>query len=312
MQQEKPLERVCEKLVFEKMVLIKLQGGLGNQMFQYAVARSLTSERDSVYIDTEFFENQEGNNTFTPRKYELSIFRYVKICKAPKTLLNLPSGKGMYIKLLRRFIKPTLIYQKLHEYISLENVSQNKFIYLTGYFQSEKYFKHIRQQLLREFEFPLLDKKNTAVAELINNAENSVSIHVRRKDYVTNKTYSKIHGVLPISYYNEAINALMLKGKLLTQFFFSDDIDWVKKNFSRLDANCYFIDNNSGEHNWKDMALMRLCKHHIVANSSFSWWGAWLSKKQGDTFAPSKWVNPDYADFDIHDFVPEHWTIVNI
>jgi len=139
--------------------------------------------------------------------------------------------------------------------------------------------------------------------------ENSVSIHIRRGDYLKPPVL-EYHGVLPISYYYNAIEIIRNKYKDITFYFFSDDEEFVKNNFTKIEPKIYIYDNN-GENSWKDMYLMKSCKHHIIANSSFSWWGAWLSDRDGITCAPKYWFNPKIAKFEISDFVPKSWHIIN-
>lgn len=291
------------------MILIKLQGGLGNQMFQYATARSLAHENEIVYLNHDFFKHTETTEDFIARKYELGIFSQLKAVKAGSSQDNLFNHNSLFYKMKRLSVKLVYIKQNANEFISFERFRNCKHIYLDGFFQSEKYFINTRQQLLDEFRFPEFDLSNISVRNKIDQSLNSVSIHIRRTDFLIPRV-EKVHGVLPLEYYHKALATLKNKYNNLDLFFFSDDIEWVKDNFSDNEWNCHFITGNTGDDSWKDMALMACCKHHIVANSSFSWWGAWLSTKTGCTYAPFKWVNPESMEFNIHDFVPASWNIV--
>lgn len=293
------------------MVIVKLQGGLGNQMFQYAAGRSL-SQGSPVYIDHRFLEeNQATSQHFTARKYELLLFKNIKVVKASAKQLAIFNNNGFYYRLYRRFFKTVISRQIENEYIDFEKAygkPANK--YLDGYFQSEKYFKHLRNQLLADFEFPALDTDNDNIRKKIEASPNAVSIHVRRGDYLKSPDIYKVHGVLEVQYYQQALSLLKAKYNDLTLFVFSDDMDWAKENLNLNGQTNYVIGNHS-ENSWKDMALMSYCKHHIIANSSFSWWGAWLSTGNGEVFAPTSWFNSNNVKFNIHDFIPANWHLVN-
>ncbi len=292
------------------MIIVKLQGGLGNQMFQYAAARSLTEKGENVNLDVQFFKHTKSTETFTARQYELDVFTNLKTCKANNSLLKMFTGNTVYYKVLRWFYKPVFIQQKENEFIQLTDLPASKYKYLNGYFQSEKYFKHIRNQLLKEFTFPELDEKNAATRKQITGTENSVSIHIRRGDYLK-PIFKDVHGILPLEYYTNALYNLEKEITKPNLFVFSDDMNWAKESFKQYSGSICFVENNTAKEAWKDMALMSACKHHIIANSSFSWWGAWLSEGKGKTFAPCNWFNPLQTNFNIHDFIPSNWMIIH-
>ena len=163
--------------------------------------------------------------------------------------------------------------------------------------------------MLHEFSFPALDSSDLHQLQYIEAQSNAVSVHVRRSDYL--KPYVlQHHGLLPLSYYKRAIEKIEEAVKDAHYFIFSDDAAWCKTNFTFLEGRHTFIHGNNGGNAWKDMCLMSHCRHHIVANSSFSWWGAWLSQKQGFNLAPYRWFNPDAVTFHIHDFIPATWQVV--
>jgi hypothetical protein len=299
--------RVLETIYFGAMILVKLQGGLGNQLFQYAAGRSLIAENENVYLDHNFFNTGTSTNEFIARRFELGIFKNLKVKKAGNAELDLFLSKSFKYRKLRCVEKKTVIIsQQENEFIDFEKLKQKGNIYLIGFFQSEKYFLRLRNQLLHELQFPGLDNKNLSIKNSIQSTSNPVSIHIRRTDYLIPRV-SKVHGVLPLTYYYRALDELKKRFHRLDLFFFSDDIDWVIKNFRYEHPNKYYVSGNSDNDSWKDMALMSYCKHHIVANSSFSWWGAWLSTSDGLNFAPYKWVNPEYMQLGINDFIPEKW-----
>ena len=291
-------------------VIIKLQGGLGNQMFQYAAARGLVNGVGRIGLDTSFLlEHSSDTEHFTAREFELGIFRNLRVYSATAHKLSLFKSQTIFYKLLRAFQrrKPIYVKQPDANYMPLPD-SQQYQIFLEGYFQSAKYFEYIREQLLNEFEFPAMDDENKALQADICNTINAVSIHIRRGDYVRSGVIGSVHGVLPITYYQQAISYLKSRYSELRYFVFSDDINWAKENLNL--EQVYFIGHNTGRESWKDMALMTKCTHHIIANSSFSWWGAWLAQRDGTTLAPAQWFNPRQVIFNIDDYIPQNWIVV--
>ena len=294
------------------MIIVKLKGGLGNQMFQYAVARGISNTEKEVLLDTSFFSyNKKSTGILTARKYELSIFPNLKASETNSLYSYALGNGGLQRRVLRKMLFPSINYiiQKENELINFNNTPKNRVLLLDGFFQSEKYFKHIRKELINEFSFEYEKGENDKYIDLINSRTNSVSVHVRRGDYIK-PAVNIYHGVLPLSYYDIAIRKIELEVEEPHYFIFSDDIEWCKIHFRKDQSKITFVERISMDDSWKDLYLMTLCRHHIVANSSYSWWGAWLSDKRGFKYAPSKWFNPDVATFDIHDFVPESWEII--
>ncbi len=294
------------------MIIVKLQGGLGNQMFQYATAKGCLHNGEKIYFDFSFLlKHTVTTDEFTARDFELNLFPNIEIKKAPILSLKLYNGKSKLSKHLNklRLIQQSTYLQTTHDVIDFSN--RKKHIYLDGYFQSEKYFKHIRTRLLYDFRFPALDKENEQLKQHILLCKNATAIHIRRGDYITNKAAAKYHGVLPLSYYQNAFNLLsQTTNSPIDIFIFTNDILWVRENFILQNANIHFIEGNNGVNSWKDMALMSYCKNHIIANSSFSWWGAWLSERNGNIYAPYKWFSDVDTKYSIHDFIPDNWIIV--
>jgi hypothetical protein len=177
--------------------------------------------------------------------------------------------------------------------------------YLDGYWQNELYFKDIEKTIRSDFQFVRpIDERNKNIAELIKNS-NSVSIHIRRGDYINNQLYS---GICTEDYYQKAIRFINAKLKNKTFFVFSDDIQWCKSHFNS--DNFHFVQGNEGTNSYKDMQLMSYCKHNIIANSSFSWWGAWLNNNLGKiVIAPERWLNVGYSTKDL---IPEEWIKIPI
>lgn len=179
--------------------------------------------------------------------------------------------------------------------------------YLRGYWQSEKYFQHISKELRSELTRPeTIDETNQ---QFINDMANcdSASLHIRRGDYVSNTKTSKVHGTCSIEYYKKAAaHIAQTTNSNPTFFVFSDDPEWTKQNLE-LPFPMKFVTHNPIDDPWLDLQLMKSCQHHIIANSSFSWWGAWLNDSPSKTvIAPERWfADPNMRDQDI---VPESWT----
>jgi hypothetical protein len=181
-------------------------------------------------------------------------------------------------------------------------------VFLRGFWQSEKYFLDCREEILKEFSFKnKFSDENLKIAKKIQE-KSSVAIHVRRGDYISNPGASKTFVSLEVQYYQKAIEKLDIDIPHALLVFFSDDISWVKKNIiNRLLSNYEYIivDNNKGDESYNDMRLMSLCDHNIIANSSFSWWGAWLNQNpRKQIIAPKKWF---LIDKNTNDLYPNNW-----
>jgi len=176
---------------------------------------------------------------------------------------------------------------------------------IIGYWQSEKYFLDIRQTLLQDFTFKEpLEGRNSEIAKQIRQTQ-SVSLHVRRTHYVPSPPQKEIHGTCPPEYIFSAIQYIREKVANPAFFIFSDDIQWCRDNL-QLTEETRFIDFNTGRNSFRDMHLMSLCKHNIIANSSFSWWAAWLNGNKDKTvIAPRRW----FLDKSVNtqDLPPESW-----
>ena len=178
--------------------------------------------------------------------------------------------------------------------------------YLEGYWASEKYFQDISDVIRKEFILKNTpDAINKAMMKRISSC-NSISIHVRRNDYVEDKKTNDFHGVCGLEYYNKAVSMIGKKIKNPTFFVFSDDPEWCKINL-RLDFPTDYVTHNLGKKDYEDMRLMSACKHNIIANSSFSWWGAWLNNNSNKiVVAPKKWFAD--ASTNTADLVPKQWS----
>jgi hypothetical protein len=289
------------------MIIVRLMGGLGNQMFQYAFGRQLSILRKtSLKLDISLLEDKTANHT--QRQFELGIFNLGDII-APKEevdkFLSINTNK------LKRIVHskfPILLpYYSIREnghgfdpkmLLSPENTL------LTGYWQSEKYFSEISGMIKKDFSLPeIVNEKAKLLASKISSC-NSVGVHIRRGDYISNPETNKFHGTCGIEYYSAAIQHLSSTVTNPEFFIFSDDINWLEQNMFSDKKYTYVTDDNSNAP--LDMHLMSLCNHNIIANSSFSWWAAWLNTNPNKmVIGPKNWVND--TSVNTSDVIPENW-----
>jgi len=190
--------------------------------------------------------------------------------------------------LIKIGLKNNVITEKNYlKFFKTNSLKNNLFV--DGYWQNEKFFKEVRDDIRKIYQFPKkLDSINARfLAEIIKT--NSVSLHVRRTDYVNNVMNRSIYGVVTLDYYHNAINYIKNILEDINLFVFSDDLDWCRRNLGSFHQNIQYISHNKGDDAYKDMMLMSKCKANIIANSSFSWWGAWLGNKAKLTLSPKKW-----------------------
>jgi hypothetical protein len=280
-------------------------------MFQYAAGLALAESKGlSLYLDVRDFEGYGLHNG-----YELSRVFVGPFALAEPQLIRKILGwrDSPFIRrvLARRQMRwargRAFVVAPYFPYWSgLFDVSDN--CYLVGYWQSECYFKRIEPALRAAFRFQKpLDGKNAALAASIAEG-GAVSLHIRRGDYATNRKNQAVLGLVPLSHYEAAVEYLIGKVPNPRYFVFSDDIDWARENL-RVPYPCEFIGHNRGVDSYIDMQLMSLCDHHIIANSSFSWWGAWLNVKPGKiVVCPRRWFFCN--DFDTRDLFPDGWVVL--
>lgn len=291
--------------------IVYLQGGLGNQLFQYAFYLSRKEKGEKIVCDGTILQiltqhnGYELESLFGIRDVEYStnrlllriVCRFIinKKFKLKETVLKFLSFCGLEL------VIDTIpsVYK-----INLSN-SKCKTWYF-GYWQTEKYFIHIRPMLLDVFRFneSKLATRTSAVCKQIR-CSNSVSLHIRRGDYMSEQNRVLYGDICTLSYYRHAIAIIQEKVINMVFYIFSDDIDWVKQNLGL--PNAVFIDWNRQEDSWQDMYLMSQCKHNVIANSTFSWWGAWLNTNQDKiVITPHRFMNIN-AKCDI---IPDRWIVI--
>lgn len=298
----------CTIEIFLNMVISNIIGGLGNQMFQFAAGLAISKNRNVLYLlDVSSFRNYQLHQGFELNK----VFDCnVGIANSHQILETLGWQNKNFVRNLvsqHRFSvfrrKEFIVEPHFQYWVEMENVPKNCF--LQGFWQSEKYFSGIGEQVRRQFSFKLpLDNKNRRVAEKISNV-NAVSMHVRRGDYANHAETNATHGLCSMNYYQSAVRYIVERVEAPHFFVFSDDVSWTKKNL-KLNFPCEFVDINHGSESFNDMHLMSLCKHNIIANSSFSWWGAWLNKNPNKiVIAPQRWFKD--SAINTKDLIPESW-----
>lgn len=294
------------------MILVSLFGGLGNQMFQYAAAKALSSKHGfELKLDTTILENRSRKENFTFRDFELDIFNIKESVATPKEvsrfvpdLWHSPEYVKQFYKVKRLFTGTSLYREKTYFSFDKTLVNLHDNTYLYGYFQSQDYF--IGQEHLIRNCFRLkkeLDTHNEAfLAEM--QTSNSVSVHIRRGDYE-----NSIFELLSFeNYYLPAINLIRNQITNPKFYFFTNDLEWTRNAFAELNIDKTYVTHNTGKESFKDMILMSKCKHHIIANSSFSWWGAWLNPSADKTvIAPSIWFQSGRHAHSTGNLIPTNW-----
>ncbi|WP_026905321.1 alpha-1,2-fucosyltransferase [Pedobacter glucosidilyticus] len=282
------------------MKIVKFLGGLGNQMFQYAFYKALKHKFNAVKADTSGFNNYHLHNGL-----ELEEIFPIKldIVSASVAKLYNPDFNEWHHRKLRRILGlKGAYYQEQQEfYFDTEIFKDVKKKYYWGYWQNPLYFSDVEDELRKDFTFrKSLDTTNEERLIQMRTHE-SIAVHIRRGDYIGHELLGNI---CDLNYYQQAINYIKEHIQQPIFYFFSDDIEWCKSNFKNLEA--VFIDGNIGVNNYIDMQLMSNCKHQIIANSSFSWWGAWLNTNPNKmVIGPKKWIHKnDEKDIGI---LPSNW-----
>ena len=273
------------------MIIARISSGLGNQLFQYATAKALSIRNgDILKLDISYYSQ------FTDRNYGLLNFNVTDEIANSEEINKLKGNyrTNFFLKIKRRLAKTGIEYYNKYHVSELPFTSFDKEvlklkgdIYLDGYWQNEMYFRDIRYQLCQIFQ--LKDKPDKYYAGIADQilSTNSVSVHVRRGDYITNKTFSECSN----QYYIKAFDYITDKIKDPVFFIFTDDPDWTKENLVSK-HNLIHISPSAASKEHVELFLMSQCKHNIIANSSFSWFGAWLNNNSNKiVICPSSWIS---------------------
>ncbi|MCY4221321.1 MAG: alpha-1,2-fucosyltransferase [Thiotrichales bacterium] len=286
-------------------VYVHLIGGLGNQMFQYAAARAVTLRNDAdLILDTTRTPMKGGGNHHLA--FALGHFA---IAGRIGDASDLPPSRN-------RPVRHTIwrMTGRSPRYIRERGLAFNSNIislepncYLHGYFQSDRYFNDVSDQIRKELT--IITQPDPVTRRWLHKIQtsNAISLHVRRGDYVTNAKFNAVFATCRPDYYRRAAGFIADQIAADPEIYaFSDDIDWVRKNLE-LPFKMHFVDHNDYSTAYNDMRLMAACRHHVIANSSFSWWGAWLNSSEHKiVVAPAQWYrtarrdNPDITPGDWH------------
>jgi hypothetical protein len=294
------------------MVVVKLMGGLGNQMFQYAFAKKLALKNNtSLKIDLSFLLDRSPRENFVFRDYDLDIFNLEVDFINAEELMNFKSKKerSFIDYLLLKASKPqTVFLDEKNFHFEKANVIDEENAYLSGYWQTEKYFSDIESQIRKDFEFKY--SLSAFENELNNqiNGTNSVCVNFRRTDFVDVKGSAETHGLTEMSYYKRAVELISKQIDNPHFYIFSDDIEWCKDNV-KIDFPITFVDHSYKGHKFSTyLQLMKNCKHFIIPNSTFAWWAAWLCQNdQKLVIAPKRWFKDQALQNQTEDILPEKW-----
>lgn len=288
------------------MKIVKILGGIGNQMFQYAFLLALKERYDDTFlVDTSIFDIWSIHNG-----YELERVFNIKEIKATVDAIKKVAWFSNYYKVRRTLSlilpKKTMCVEKSPYKYYPHFLDMSGDAYYDGYWQYYKYFESVRKDVISAFQFvPDSDERNKSLISKMNN-ENCVSIHVRRGDYLKSKEYK---GICGIDYYKKAIDLVRSNISNPSYQIFSNDIEWCKNNITPLLENSpvTFVDWNVGANSFRDMELMSKCRANIIANSSFSWWAAYLNQNDSKlVVAPQKWTNRK-VEFMVQ---PNDWNLI--
>ena len=297
------------------MIYVRLLGGLGNQMFQYALGRHLALKNNTeLVLDTTYFDQSPKNKKhFVKRNYDLDVFNIKARMLSPQEADQLPSRNVSTIRKIKHRFKKILSLYDRHDNCRVltektpfsfdeKVLTSGKNTYLIGFWQNEKYFKDIDELIKADFiHVNTCPEKVSMLAREISNS-NSVCLNVRRGDFVNNLT----HGFVGMGYLFKAVRYIRQAVPFDKIYVFSDEVDWCAENL-RLDVPHDFVSHDyAGSKFSSYLGLMARCKHFIIPNSTFGWWAAWLSSnREKIVVAPKRWVN--VPGLDATDIIPKGW-----
>ncbi len=293
------------------MIIAALKGGLGNQLFQYAVGRSLSLlRRTDLKFDVTWYEDPDTRAGLTPRRFELDKFKIAAGRASNEDIARVRSAAGggslsRLTGLLRRGPPSQLIREKKYFAFDRQVLEAGPNAYLDGYWQNERYFEGCAPTIRDDLKpsSPALGANDTLLSE-ISNSE-SVGVHIRRGDYTSAGSEPHSHVLLTAEYFSTAMRRMAATLREPKFFVFSDDHQWARKNLGE-DFHLRYVEHNDVDDAAEDLRLMSACRHQVISNSTFSWWAAWLNtyalKK---VIAPARWFVGD--TFDISGLMPKSW-----
>ena len=275
------------------MRLIKMIGGLGNQMFIYAFYLQMRKRFPGTRIDLSDMRHYHAHNGYElDRVFGISDREFC-IAKPLKKVLEFLFFKVILER--KQNLETMEAFTKSYAY---------PFLYFKGFYQSERFFKDVEDEVCQAFAFDMskANAESQTLARQIQENPHAVSLHVRRGDYMEPKFYKRYGTVCSQAYFQRAVEMMLAQVPQAHFYIFSDDVEWVQQNL-RLPRSTV-VSCNRGADSWQDMMLMSLCRHNIICNSTFSWWGAWLNANpEKRVIAPSRWL----ADTDMPYIIPETW-----
>ncbi len=288
------------------MICIKIMGGQGNQMYQYALGRYLSLKCNcKLEYEMSYFKEKDAR--------DFVLDKFSTVGEPSNNLLIklyglLPRGKHFLAKFMPIICEKRSRFQPEIKKLIKQN------ILLSGYWASPKYFNEIKDILYEDFtcKIPLSENTLSWRERIREDRLPTVSVHIRRGDYIKSEINRQIYMTMPLEYYRHCLNELVMQFGKLSIYVFSNDLDWVKDNMYFGDNLVHYVTGNDEHHGYEDMILMWECKHHVIANSTFSWWGAYLSKQSGEVYAPSEWYNINTEKYDIKDLYPIEWKKVKV
>jgi hypothetical protein len=286
------------------MIIVKLQGGLGNQLFQYSLGKSLElSENRKVYFDVSSFNHSPN---LTSREFVLEKLG-LKVDLLPKNVASIITFINRLLFKLNITFKSNFFSisycENSFQYIPI--VVKNKLIIFDGYWQSPMYFESISNDLTKLFYS--IDRISNSGQNLISNlkSKSTVAIHIRRGDYISNTETYDFHGICDLDYYYSAIDFIESKNNIDTYIIFTDDIEWVQNNFS-IGNRIFIYGCNYAENDIDEFLMMASVSHNIIANSTFSWWSAFINPNpEKIVIAPKKWFSD--LSINVEDLFPTNW-----
>lgn len=279
------------------MRLIKMTGGLGNQMFIYAMYLDMRKR----FTDTVRIDITDLLHYHVHYGYELRKIFHIAPCEFHTN------------RVAKKLLEATIfrIILERHQHGSMDAYRKPMrwpFIYYKGFYQNERYFKDVEQEVRKAFTFDesTFNDRSLLCLEHLRRDSKSVSIHIRRGDYTEPKHWLKLGQYASTTYFLNAIERMSELIPGAHYYVFSDDLQWVRDNLPL--ENATYVDWNTGEDSWQDMMLMSNCHHNIISNSTFSWWGAWLNSHPDKiVMAPRQWNSSQMAT----DLVPASWMLID-
>ena len=301
------------------MIIVKIMGGLGNQLFQYALVEKLKSMGKEVKVDLSMYEDTPEGTTVRDSIYDSLPTKYEM---ATQEEIDALFKRDIWHKIWRRLSKNANAFYENEPSYKPEILKRTKG-YLVGYWQSEKYFADMRPRIVKAFDFGDTLKAQTSTTDLktvdlletlahqnvsghVEDGEETVALHIRGGDYLNKLNVGTFGGICTRDYYRKAIEYITKNVEHPKFYIFTNDKKYAEEIMDGIEAEYQCVDWNDESQAYADLLLMSKCKHHILANSSFSWWGEYLSNQTGISIVPSKWTN----DSDNKDIYRDNWVVL--